>query len=176
MGCLCAPTAPIGDDASLLSLVSVLLTDLHASQRHAPLPSSAISLLLPILRRVLAAEPKAEETHHLGEMAFTLLCAHSTPQITLQTEERRLQAQLLFTAMSRGERWHEEAAKALIHVASTLDSDNLEVSSPGALSQPLLCIHSPIYEITCITCFTPLHICLFASTSPASHVRLSSCL
>ncbi|KAL3902559.1 MAG: hypothetical protein SGPRY_012015 [Prymnesium sp.] len=59
-------------------------------------------------------------------MAFTLLCAHSTPQITLRTEERRLQAQLLFTAMSRGERWHEEAAKALMHVASTLDSDNLE--------------------------------------------------
>ncbi|KAL1515351.1 hypothetical protein AB1Y20_001981 [Prymnesium parvum] len=164
---LAAPAAPIADAPSLVPLCASLLDDIHDAHRHTPLPHSAVSLLLPVIRRCLAAEPKTDETRALADGAFSLLCHHCAPLLPLQQAERRLQVQLLLAAMSsRGDRWRTTAATALLQIAATLQPDNL---------QELL--HSALYaasapdRLACIRALAAVP-SLYDSADPEVAVRL----
>ena len=130
--CVREPLAAIPSDAQLCGYLRALLTEMQSTLR-APLSPPAASLLLPVLRRALAAEARGSDAmHEVHEAAFALLCTLCEPSLRLAQVQRSQQAALLLAMMKRGDRWHEPASTALCSLAVCLEAGSVEELLQGA--------------------------------------------
>jgi hypothetical protein len=127
-----APRAALGESATLLCRMPLLLDAIRTEMR-APQPPSGFALLLPLLRCTLLTDPTTcaspAEAREAQETAFVLLQEHCVGSLQLDQPARRTQAELLLALMARGELWQARAADALMTVGSAL--------LPGSLAELL---------------------------------------
>ena len=142
------PTEPYDADSQLSSQLGLLLGEMATSLRT-PLPSSATTLLMPILRRALCGEAKAAAVQAAHQAAFDMLCMHCTPSLTLLQSERRLQVELLLGAMGRGDRWLGDAASALSAVATSLGPASTSELLRGAVFAENARVRAAVAEAAC---------------------------